>query len=101
MPHRNGQDAVRPVGMEQISQDAGLSSGAGKTAIGNVRGTVQLSGLSSEDVLPERTLSGMDELDRVLGGGLVAASAILWVGIPVLENQRCSCRPPRVLRKMV
>ncbi|MBL6777870.1 MAG: DNA repair protein RadA, partial [Rhodobacteraceae bacterium] len=66
-----------------ISQDAGLSSGAGKTAIGNVRGTpVQLSGLSSEDVLPERTLSGMDELDRVLGGGLVAASAILVGGDP-------------------
>ena len=66
-----------------ISQDAGLSSGAGKTAIGNVRGNpVQLSGLSSKDVLPERTLSGMDELDRVLGGGLVAASAILVGGDP-------------------
>ena len=66
-----------------ISQDAGLSSGAGKTAIGNVRGTpFQLTGLSSEDVLPERTLSGMDELDRVLGGGLVAASAILVGGDP-------------------
>ena len=84
MPHRNGQDAVRPVGSGTIiSQDAGLSSGAGKTAIGNVRGNpVQLSGLSSKDVLPERTLSGMDELDRVLGGGLVAASAILVGGDP-------------------
>lgn len=66
-----------------ISKDAGLSSGAGKTSIGNARGKiVELSGLSSEDVLPKRTLCGMEELDRVLGGGLVAASAILVAGDP-------------------
>ena len=66
-----------------ISKDAGLSSGAGKTSIGNARGKiVELSGLSSEDVLPKRTLCGMEELDRVLGGGLVAASATLVGGDP-------------------
>ena len=66
-----------------ISKDAGLSSGAGKISIGNARGKiVELSGLSSEDVLPKRTLCGMEELDRVLGGGLVAASAILVAGDP-------------------
>ena len=66
-----------------ISKDAGLLPGAGKTSIGNARGTlIELSGLFSEDVLPERTLCGMEELDRVLGGGLVAASATLVGGDP-------------------
>ena len=66
-----------------ISIDASLSSGAGKTSLGNARGTiVELSGLSSVDVLPERTLCGLEELDRVLGGGLVAASATLVGGDP-------------------
>ena len=67
----------------RISKDTGLSSGTGKTSIGNARGTlVELRGLSSEDILPERTLCGIEELDRVLGGGLVAASATLVGGDP-------------------
>ena len=66
-----------------ISQDKGLSFGAGKASLGNARGTVvELSRLSSKDVLPERTLSGIEELDRVLGGGLVSASATLVGGDP-------------------
>jgi DNA repair protein RadA/Sms len=44
--------------------------------------TIALSGLSTEDTPPPRASSGMDELDRVLGGGLVPASAILVGGDP-------------------
>ncbi len=66
-----------------ISRNTKISSGAGKASIGNARGTlIELSGLSSEDVLPKRTVSGMEEFDRVLGGGLVSASATLVGGDP-------------------
>ena len=44
--------------------------------------TIALSGLSTEDTPPPRASSGMEELDRVLGGGLVPASAILVGGDP-------------------
>jgi DNA repair protein RadA/Sms len=41
-----------------------------------------LGDLSTEDAPPPRTQSGLPELDRVLGGGLVPASAILVGGDP-------------------
>jgi DNA repair protein RadA/Sms len=41
-----------------------------------------LSALDTEERPPPRTTSGIDELDRVLGGGLVPASAILVGGDP-------------------
>lgn len=41
-----------------------------------------LTDLATEEAPPPRARSGMDELDRVLGGGLVAASAILVGGDP-------------------
>jgi DNA repair protein RadA/Sms len=44
--------------------------------------TIALSGLATEDTPPPRASSGMEELDRVLGGGLVPASAILVGGDP-------------------
>ncbi|MCA3480625.1 MAG: DNA repair protein RadA, partial [Rhodobacter sp.] len=44
--------------------------------------TIALSDLSAEDAPPPRAPSGMEELDRVLGGGLVPASAILVGGDP-------------------
>ena len=66
-----------------ITEDAPLSSGPPSRSLGASRGrTVTLSGLNSEDTPPERTRSGMDEFDRVLGGGLVAGSAILIGGDP-------------------
>ncbi|MCL6284719.1 DNA repair protein RadA [Ruegeria sp. 2012CJ41-6] len=66
-----------------ISQDAGLSAGPPSKSLGNRRGSpVQLSDLSTEEAPPPRTLCGMGELDRVLGGGLVPASAILVGGDP-------------------
>jgi len=67
-----------------IVEDAGLStSGPAKAGLGTVRGrSVQLTNLSTEEAPPPRTNSGLDELDRVLGGGLVPASATLVGGDP-------------------
>ncbi len=65
-----------------ISEDVGLSTGPGK-ALGAKRGTgVVLSDLSAKETPPPRTQSTMAEFDRVLGGGLVPASAILVGGDP-------------------
>ncbi|WP_293447950.1 DNA repair protein RadA [Planktotalea sp.] len=67
-----------------IAEDAGLStSGPAKVGLGTVRGrAVKLTSLSTEEAPPERTHSGLNELDRVLGGGLVPASATLVGGDP-------------------
>ena len=66
-----------------ISEDTGLSSGPGGKSLGARRGrTLVLSDLDADEAPPPRTLSGMDELDRVLGGGLVPASALLVGGDP-------------------
>ena len=65
-----------------IVEDAGLSSGPAKS-LGGARGKrVALSDLSHAEPEPPRTLSGIAELDRVLGGGLVPASAVLVGGDP-------------------
>ncbi len=66
-----------------IIEETPLSSGPGKKSLGNARGrTLELSDLSTKDDPPKRTVSGVNELDRVLGGGLVDASAILLGGDP-------------------
>jgi DNA repair protein RadA/Sms len=66
-----------------IAQDTALSSGPPSKSLGAKRGSaIQLSDLSSEETPPPRTTCGLDELDRVLGGGLVPASAILVGGDP-------------------
>ncbi|MGB2357568.1 MAG: DNA repair protein RadA, partial [Paracoccaceae bacterium] len=66
-----------------ISEDAGLSSGPSKASMGAKRGSaVKLSGLKATEAPPERTKSGIIELDRALGGGLVPASALLVGGDP-------------------
>ncbi|TLP67695.1 DNA repair protein RadA [Parasedimentitalea maritima] len=66
-----------------ISQTAALSTGPGKKSLGNTRGTaIELSDLATKETPPPRTLCGVGELDRVLGGGLVAGSAILVGGDP-------------------
>ncbi|MEM1351270.1 MAG: DNA repair protein RadA [Pseudomonadota bacterium] len=65
-----------------ISEDVGISKGPAKS-LGAKRGAkVVLSDLASEETPPPRTTCGMAELDRVLGGGLVAASATLVGGDP-------------------
>ena len=67
-----------------IAEEKPLStSGPTKKSLGGMRGKpVPLSDLSTKDAPPPRTSSGIAELDRVLGGGLVPASAILVGGDP-------------------
>ncbi|MHA7849699.1 DNA repair protein RadA [Roseovarius sp.] len=66
-----------------IVEEAPLSTGPASKSLGAKRGTpITLSDLSSEEAPPPRTVSGLGELDRVLGGGLVPASAILVGGDP-------------------
>ena len=63
-----------------IVEEAPLS--AAPKSLGAKGRTIALSDLSTEDTPPPRASSGMEELDRVLGGGLVPASAILVGGDP-------------------
>lgn len=56
---------------------------AASGVMGAKRGAkITLTDLATSESPPPRTRSGLDELDRVLGGGLVAASAILVGGDP-------------------
>lgn len=66
-----------------IQEEAPLSAGPSSKSLGRAKGrTVPLSDLSSKETPPPRTASGLSELDRVLGGGLVPSSAILVGGDP-------------------
>ena len=62
-----------------IVEEAPLGAGPKPTAKGR---TIPLTDLATEETPPPRASSGIGELDRVLGGGLVAASAILVGGDP-------------------
>ena len=67
-----------------IEEDAGLSAaGPAAKSLGQSRGrTIDLTPLAGQDAPPPRAASGIAELDRVLGGGLVTGSAILVGGDP-------------------
>ncbi len=66
-----------------IVEEKPLSEGSSSKSIGSKRGgQVELTDLSTNEAPPPRTMSGMEELDRVLGGGLVPSSAILVGGDP-------------------
>lgn len=66
-----------------IQESEPLSSGPNAKSLGLKRGrAIVLSDLASEEAPPPRTQSGVGELDRVLGGGLVQASALLVGGDP-------------------
>ncbi|AOZ54252.1 DNA repair protein RadA [Ketogulonicigenium vulgare] len=67
-----------------IVEDTGLSvSGPSKQGMGGRRGKMlELTDLKSMAEAPPRTEAGVAELDRVLGGGLVHASAVLLGGDP-------------------
>ncbi|SIS78288.1 DNA repair protein RadA [Phaeovulum vinaykumarii] len=66
-----------------LQEEKPLATGPAGRALGAARGAqVALSGLAGTDAEEPRTLSGLAELDRVLGGGLVAGSAILVGGDP-------------------
>ena len=66
-----------------IIEEAPLSTGPKGKTLGGKRGAqLTLTDLSTEEAPPPRTLSGIGELDRVLGGGLVPSSAVLVGGDP-------------------
>ena len=67
-----------------VEEDAGLSAaGPAARTLGGTRGrALDLVSLSGSEAPPPRGASGMAELDRVLGGGLVPASAVLVGGDP-------------------
>ena len=66
-----------------IAKEEPLSQGPKKLTLGGIRGDIlEFATLSSKDTPPDRTLSGVKELDRTLGGGLVQSSAILVGGDP-------------------
>ncbi len=55
---------------------------AGPKALGGKGKSIPLTDLATQEAAPPRAASGINELDRVLGGGLVPASAILVGGDP-------------------
>ncbi|UWQ20952.1 DNA repair protein RadA [Jannaschia sp. W003] len=66
-----------------IREEVPLSAGPSKQTLGTAKGRrVALVDLATEEAPPPRTFSGIAELDRVLGGGLVPASATLVGGDP-------------------
>ena len=62
---------------EQAEARPGLARDSRKAG-----GRIALVGLAGQAAPPPRLLTGIGELDRVLGGGLVAASAVLVGGDP-------------------
>ncbi|TCP63168.1 DNA repair protein RadA/Sms [Rhodovulum bhavnagarense] len=66
-----------------IHEEAPLSAGPSSRTLGAARGrAVPLADLATIEPEPSRAASGLAEFDRVLGGGLVPASAILVGGDP-------------------
>jgi DNA repair protein RadA/Sms len=66
-----------------IVEQAPLSAGPAGRGLGPARGrAVPLTDLATPEAAPPRTQAGVAELDRVLGGGLVPASALLVGGDP-------------------
>lgn len=78
-----------------ISEETPLSSGP--KAMGGKGRSIVISDLDSTEAAPPRSSSGIEELDRVLGGGLVKGSAILVGAIRGSANQPCCCRPWQAL----
>jgi len=66
-----------------IVEEAPLNTGPASKSVGTAGGrTIPLGDLGTQEDPPQRTISGLGELDRVLGGGLVPASATLVGGDP-------------------
>jgi DNA repair protein RadA/Sms len=62
-----------------VEEAVEIRPGPGGKAVGR---SVAFTGLSGSSAPPPRAVTGIVELDRVLGGGLVAASAVLVGGDP-------------------
>ncbi|MBA3349264.1 MAG: DNA repair protein RadA [Actinobacteria bacterium] len=86
--------AARPGGAEHLCSSCGYTSArwfgrcpecgewsSARTSPASVPGPA-ISSLVHDGPPPQRVVTGMPELDRVLGGGLVAGSAILLAGEP-------------------
>jgi len=71
-------------GWNTVSEEGGASAGVGATSRAQLpKGRiVDLVGLKGDDPVPERILSGIEEFDRVTGGGLVPGSAVIVGGDP-------------------
>ncbi|HHL20637.1 MAG TPA: DNA repair protein RadA, partial [Aliiroseovarius sp.] len=68
---------------DTIVEEAPLTAGPASKSLGGRRGApIVLTDLAAKEPPPPRDASGMGELDRVLGGGLVPASAVLVGGDP-------------------
>ncbi len=66
-----------------VQEESALATGPEGKTLGVAKGRkIKLSELSATDVPLPRMKSGAEELDRVLGGGMVPASAILVGGDP-------------------
>ncbi len=65
-----------------IVEETPLAAGPKSKTLGGRGRSVPLSDLSSSEAPPPRTACQLAELDRVLGGGLVPASAVLVGGDP-------------------
>jgi len=79
--HRKWAGKCDPCGAwNSIIEEAPLSTGP--KSLGAKGRTIPLTDLTTEETPPPRAASGMEEFDRVLGGGLVPASAILVGGDP-------------------
>ena len=65
-----------------LVEETPLSAAPGRVMKGGKGRRIVLSDLAGDEAPPPRTASGMAELDRVLGGGLVPASAVLVGGDP-------------------
>ena len=68
---------------DSVVEEAPLGTGPGRAALGAAKGRrIGLVDLRTREAPPPRRVSGMAEFDRVLGGGLVPASATLVGGDP-------------------
>jgi len=66
--------------VEELPESAGVGGGPLKAA-GHKGRVIELVSMAGETAEPPRLMSGIAEFDRVLGGGLVAGSAILIGGV--------------------
>ena len=67
--------------VEELGATSGIAAGPVKSKVTRGR-IIDLQPLSGKDDEPERIFTGIDEFDRVAGGGLVPGSAILVGGDP-------------------
>ncbi len=82
--HRKWQGQCEGCGAwNSLIEEAPVVSGPGPAAASAASGRrIALMSLDSDEPPPPRAASGLTELDRVLGGGLVPASALLVGGDP-------------------